>query len=243
MFFTKETQQTSYFTSAAYSEGLRTHFLRVYNYMAMALALTGVISFGASNSPALMQMLFGNPILMFIFALLPIGLSIFMSTKMNSLSLPALTGCLALYASLLGLMLAPIFLIYTHTSIVKIFFVSAATFGATSLYGYTTKRDLTSFGSFLFMGLIGILIASIVNIFLKSSMMEFVISIIGLGIFIGLAAFDTQKIKDTYFSMSAYHGTSELIQKVAIMSALTLYLDFINIFMFMLRLFGDRRRD
>lgn len=244
MFFNKENHSKStYFTSANYSAGLKSHFMRVYNYMAMALAVSGTVALGASKSAALMSALFSNPIIFIIFALFPIGLSMFMSAKMESLSLQTLTLLLAVYSGLIGLTLAPLFLIYTGESIIRIFFISASVFAGVSLYGYTTKKDLTSFGSFLFMGLIGLVIASLVNIFLKSSMMDFIISIIGLGIFIGLAAFDTQKIKNMYFSMNESGHSEENIQKVAIMSALQLYLDFINIFIYMLRLFGERRRD
>jgi FtsH-binding integral membrane protein len=244
MFFNKENHSKStYFTSANYSAGLKSHFMRVYNYMAMALAVSGTVALGASKSAALMSALFSNPIIFIIFALFPIGLSMFMSAKMESLSLQTLTLLLAVYSGLIGLTLAPLFLIYTGESIIRIFFISASVFAGVSLYGYTTKKDLTSFGSFLFMGLIGLVIASLVNIFLKSSMMDFIISIIGLGIFIGLAAFDTQKIKNMYFSMNESGHSEENIQKVAIMSALQLYLDFINIFIYILRLFGERRRD
>lgn len=242
MFFNKENQaKSAYFTSANYSAGLKSHFMRVYNYMAMALAVSGAVALGASKSAALMSALFSNPLIFIIFALFPIGLSVYMGAKMETLSLQTLTILLAVYAGLIGLTLAPLFLIYTGESIVRIFFISASVFAGVSIYGYVTKRDLTSLGSFLFMGLIGLIIASLVNIFLKSSMMDFVLSIIGLGIFIGLAAFDTQKIKNMYFAMSDSGYSEENIQKVAVMSALQLYLDFINIFIYMLRLFGQRR--
>jgi FtsH-binding integral membrane protein len=244
MFFNKENiLKAGYFSSASYSAGLKSHFLKVYNFMAMALSISGAVALGASKSPTLMNALFSNPIIFILFALIPIGLSVYMSAKMETLSLNSLTILFAIYSAMIGLTLAPLFLIYTGESIVRIFFISAAVFGSVSLYGYTTKKDLTSFGSFLFMGLIGLVIASLVNIFLKSSMMDFILSIVGLGIFIGLAAFDTQKIKNMYFAMSDSGFTDEKIQKVAVMSALQLYLDFINIFIYMLRLFGERRRD
>jgi FtsH-binding integral membrane protein len=243
MFFDNNqiSSKSAYFSSASYSEGLRSHFLRVYNYMAMALSISGLVSLGASKSQALMTMLFSSPLLLILFGLIPIGISIFMSAKMESLSMQSLTILLAVYSACIGLTLAPLFLIYTGESVVRIFFISASVFGIVSFYGYTTKKDLTSFGSFLFMGLIGLIIASIVNIFLKSSMMDFILSIIGLGIFIGLAAFDTQKIKNMYFEMSNSGYSQENIQKVSVMSALQLYLDFINIFIYMLKLFGTRR--
>lgn len=241
MFFTQNKERNAYFTSANYSAGLKEHFLKVYNYMAMALAITGAVSLGVSKSTQLMKLLFSNPFLMIIIALMPIGISVYMGVRMHKMSLESLIICLAVYAGLIGLTLSPIFLIYTGTSIVRIFFISASVFGIVSIYGYTTKKDLTSFGSFLFMGLIGLVIASLVNAFLKSSMMDFVISIIGLGIFIGLAAFDTQKIKNIYFSMAYSGQNQEFTQKLAVMSALQLYLDFINIFIFMLRLFGEKK--
>jgi FtsH-binding integral membrane protein len=243
MFYTKETQQNSYFSSASYSAGLRSHFISVYNYMSVALAVTGLIAFGASQSAGLMQAMFRSPVLMLIFALMPIGLVFYMSAKMQTMSLTALSGCLMIYSGMIGLSIAPIFLIYTGASIAKTFFISASVFGLTSLYGYTTKKDLTSVGSFAIMGVIGILIASLVNIFLKSSGLDFFISIIGVIVFVVLAAWDTQKVKDIYLSAGSSVRNSEMMSKLAVMSALSLYMDFVQIFMFLLRFFGDRRND
>lgn len=243
MIFSRETQQSAYYTSASFSAGLRSHFISVYNYMSAALAVTGLVAFGAAQSTSLMQMMYANPMMLLIFSLMPIGLVFFMSAKLPTMSLNGLTGCLMLYSSMIGISIAPIFVIYTGVSIAKTFFVSAAVFGLTSLYGYTTKKDLTGFGTFLIMGVIGILIASIINVFLKSGPLDFIISAIGVVIFTGLAAYDTQKIKDIYLSADSATRESTMMTKLAIMSSLSLYMDFINIFMFMLRFMGDRRND
>jgi FtsH-binding integral membrane protein len=242
MSLTRETR-ASYFSSASYDAGLRSHFLSVYNYMSSALAVTGLVSFFASKSTTLLQLLFANPFLLLIFALLPVGLVFYMSTKVYSMSLSSLTTCLFVYSGLIGVSLAPVFIIYTGASIAKTFFISASVFGLTSLYGYTTKKDLTSFGSFLIMGVIGLLVASIVNIFLKSSGMDFIISLVGVAIFTGLAAWDTQRIKDIYLSAPYEARNSEMMQKLGIMSALSLYMDFIQIFLYLLRFFGERRSE
>lgn len=230
----------SSFASAAsgvsYDQGLRTYMVKVYNFMMIALAISGLVAFGVSSSPALMQTLFGTP-LMWVVMLAPLGFVFFFSYKLNSISAAKAQSYLWIYAGLMGLSLATIFVVYTGASIARVFFISASTFGAMSLYGYTTKKDLTSWGSFLIMGLIGLIIAMIVNIFLKSSALEFAISLIGVLIFIGLTAYDTQRIKQTY-----YHSTdSETTAKMAVLGALNLYMDFINLFIMMLRLFGDRR--
>ena len=239
-FFTKETQNST-FASASYSAGLRSHFMSVYNYMSSALAVTGLVSYLASQSTTLIQLLFSNPMLMLVFALAPLGLIFYMGSKMQTMSLSSLSTCLMIYAGLLGISIAPIFLIYTGGSIAKTFFISASVFGLTSLYGYTTKRDLTSIGSFAMMGVIGSLSASIVNIFLKSTALDFFVSIIGVGLFTALAAWDTQKIKDIYFASPSGMKNSEMMSKLAVMSALSLYMDFLNIFLFLLRFFGDRK--
>lgn len=243
MFFDNRTSsKSSYFTSASYSEGLKSHFIKVYNYMAMALSISGATALISSKSSLLMGLIM-NPLMILLFLFVPIGISFLMSSKIESLNLNQMILCLCIYSAAMGLMLAPIFLIYTKESIVRVFFISAGTFALSGLYGYTTKKDLTSIASFLFMGLIGLIIASIVNIFLKGSALEFILSIVGLGIFIVLAAFDTQKIKNQYLEMSNTGYSQEIIQKVGVMGALSLYLDFINIFIYMLRLFGNRRSD
>jgi|TARA_B000000565_G_scaffold246473_1_gene215115 FtsH-binding integral membrane protein len=169
--------------------------------------------------------------------LAPLGVVFYMSFGINKMSSTKAQTVFWIFASLMGLSLSWILLVYTGVSVARVFFITSATFGAMSLYGYTTKRDLTKLGSFLFMGLIGIIIASLVNIFLKSSMMYFIISILGVLIFVGLTAYDTQKIKNMY----AATDSGEIIGKKAVMGALTLYLDFINLFIMLLRLFGQRR--
>jgi len=232
--------------TAGYDAGLRAHMLRVYNLMAGALALTGGIAYLVANTPALLNMIYAvNPqgqlaptILGWVVMLAPLGLVFFLSFRIQQMSQSAAQMTFWGYAALLGASLSSIFLMYTGASIATTFFVTAATFGAMSLYGYTTKRDLSGFGSFLFMGLIGILIAMVVNIWLQSAMMNFVISVLGVLIFTGLTAWDTQKIKTTYLAIG---HDSALLGKAAIMGALSLYMDFLNIFLFLLRFMGDRR--
>ena len=226
-------------TSAEIDEGLRAHMLKVYNYMASGVLLTGIVALLFGNAmvgnPQLAQTLFGGP-LHFVFMFAPFIMVLVMSFGLNRLSPFALQVCYWTFATLMGVSLSWITLVYTGTSIAKVFFITAATFGSLSLYGYTTKKSLSGWGSFLFMGVIGIIIASIVNIFLQSAMMEFVISVIGVLVFAGLTAYDTQKIKQMYFEG---YG-SEAMSKLSIMGALNLYLDFINMFLFLLRLFGSR---
>ena len=227
-------------------EGLRAYMLRVYNYMGSALLVTGIVALVTfklavdSLSPLIFSPL-GNSIynsgLAWVVMLAPLGVVFYMSFGINKMSASKAQTVFWIFAALMGISLSSIFVVYTETSITRVFFITAGTFGAMSLYGYTTKRDLTKLGSFLMMGLIGIIIASLVNIFMKSSMMYFVISILGVLIFVGLTAYDTQKIKNMY----AASDTGELMGKKAVMGALTLYLDFINLFIMLLRLFGQRR--
>ena len=229
-------------------EGLRAYMLKVYNYMATGVLLTGVVALltfkmsvvtEGGSIVALTEI--GNAIylsgLKWIIMLAPLGIVFYMSFGINKMSSSKAQTVFWIFAGLMGLSLSSILLVYTGLSVTRVFFITSATFGAMSLYGYTTKRDLTKFGSFLMMGLIGIIIASLVNIFLKSSMMYFVISILGVLIFVGLTAYDTQKIKNMYVASDS----GEVIGKKAIMGALTLYLDFINLFIMLLRLFGQRR--
>ena len=251
-----DNQQARYGTHAAsvpaIDEGLRAHMLRVYNYMLMGLALTGVFALGTfnlsfSDAPTAYALgnglyltdigyaLFGSP-LRWVIMLAPLGMVFFLSFRVQKMSVSAAQMTFWAFAALLGVSLSSIFAVYTATSITQVFFISAATFGAMSLWGYTTKRDLTAMGSFLMMGLIGVIIAMVVNIFLASSALAFAISVIGVLIFVGLTAYDTQKIKEEY---SASHG-AEVLAKGAIMGALRLYLDFINLFLMLLRLFGNR---
>jgi FtsH-binding integral membrane protein len=241
-------------SAAAIDEGLRSYMLRVYNYMGLGLVVTGVAAYFAAaaaittdpsaavgelaNGQLVTQwgaLLYASP-LQWVVMLAPLAFVLVLSFGINKLSVTAAQGVFWAFAAVMGLSLSSIFLVYTDASIAKVFFITAATFGAMSLYGYTTKRDLTGMGNFLMMGLIGIIIASIVNIFMQSSMMEFIISVVGVLIFTGLTAYDTQKIKESY---SDAYG-ADVMAKNAIMGALSLYLDFINLFMMLLRLFGNR---
>ena len=216
--------------------GLRSYMLRVYNYMASGLALTGIVAAFVASNQAVQQAVFGTPLL-WVAILAPIGLVFFLSFRINSISASTAQAVFWVYAALNGVAFASIFLVYTGTSIARVFFITSATFAAMSLYGYTTKRDLTSMGGFLFAGLIGILIAGLVNLFLQSSALQFAISVIGVVVFVGLTAFDTQRIKEIYFAADG----EEVAAKKSIMGALTLYLDFINIFIMLMQLFGDRK--
>lgn len=232
----KQFSTTATRADADIDEGLRAYMLQVYNYMASGLLLTGIIAYAAASSDAVMSTIYGTP-LQWVVMLAPLGFVIFLSARIHKMSFSTAQTTYWVYAGVMGLSLAYIFLVYTGASVARVFFITAGTFGAMSLYGYTTKRDLTKFGSFLFMGLIGIIIASVVNIFIQSTMMHFVISVIGVLVFVGLTAYDTQKIKEVY-----YEGdSSEVAGKKAIMGALRLYLDFINLFILLLQLFGSRR--
>lgn len=217
-------------------EGLRAYMLKVYNYMSLGVALTGVVAFFVSNSPGLMQAIFGTP-LMWVVMLAPLGLVFFLSARIHKMSVGAAQMSFWIFAALMGASLASIFIVYTGTSIVRVFFITTIMFGSLSLWGYTTKKDISGWGSFLFMGLIGLILASVVNMFLASSAMQFAISCIGVLIFAGLTAYDTQKIKEMYFDVAGHATAAE---KTAIMGALKLYLDFINLFLFMLRFLGSR---
>ena len=214
--------------------GLRQYMLRVYNYMAGGLAITGVIAFLSQG--IYLQYIAHTP-LSWVVLLAPLGLVMVMSFGVQRMSLGALQASFWGYSALMGLWFAGIFLLFTTESIARVFFITGGTFAAMSLYGYTTRTDLSRFGSFLMMGLIGIIIASLVNIFLGSSALQFAISVIGIFVFVGLTAYDTQRIKEMYLA-----GDGEVIAgKKAIMGALQLYLDFINLFLLLLQFFGTRR--
>src|SRR6056300_350166 len=228
-------------TAVVMDEGLRAYMLKVYNYMATGILLTGIVALLTFKMSVVTNDA-GS-----IVGLTSVGNAIYMSGLkwlvmlvsfgINKMSASKAQTTFWVFAGLMGLSLSSILLVYTGMSVTRVFFICSATFGAMSIYGYTTKRDLTKLGSFLMMGLIGIIIASIVNIFMQSSMMYFVISILGVLIFVGLTAYDTQKIKNMY----AVSDTGEVMGKKAVMGALTLYLDFINLFIMLLRLFGQRR--
>ena len=235
--------------TAVWDAGLRAYMLKVYNYMATGVLLTGIISLisfklsaEVSASGQIIALSdYGNAIfnsgLKWVIMLAPLAVIFYMSFGINKMSTGKAQTVFWIFTILMGLSLSWVLIVFTGVSVARVFFITSATFGAMSIYGYTTKRDLTKFGSFLMMGLIGIIIASLVNIFLKSAMMYFVISILGVLIFVGLTAYDTQKIKNMYSASD----TVEISGKKAIMGALTLYLDFINLFIMLLRLFGQRR--
>ena len=244
-------QSTSVRSSASEAiidQGLRAYMLKVYNYMASGVLLTGLIALAffkmavvSEGNQIIGLTNFGNTIyasgLKWVIMLAPLAVVFYMSFGIAKMSAAKAQTTFWIFAALMGASLSSIFLIYTGASITRVFFITAGTFGAMSIYGYTTKKDLTKMGSFLMMGLFGIIIASIVNIFMQSTMMYFVISILGVLIFVGLTAYDTQKIKNMY----AASDTGEIMGKKAVMGALTLYLDFINLFIMLLRLFGQRR--
>jgi len=209
--------------------------LKVYNYMGSALLLSGIVAYAVAHTPALMQLIFGTP-LMWVVMLAPLGMVFFLSARIEKMSFTTAQTTFWIFAALMGASLASIFVIYTQTSIVRVFMITAVTFGAMSLWGYTTKKDLSGMGSFLMMGLIGIIVASLVNLFIQSSMMHWVISVIGVLVFTGLTAYDTQKIKEMYLVSDG----QVVMGKKAIMGALRLYLDFINLFIMLLHLFGNR---
>lgn len=215
--------------------GLRQYMLRVYNFMTAGLSLTGLVAYAASAT-GLYQQIAGTP-LMWVVLLAPLAAVLLLGFRIERMSAGVAQVTFWGYAALMGLSLGGIFLTYTGASVARVFFISAATFAAMSLYGYTTRRDLSQFGSFLFMGLIGVLLASLVNIFVGSSAMQFVISVIGVLVFTGLTAWDTQRVKEVYLESDP----SDVLTKKALMGALMLYLDFINLFVLLLQFAGQRR--
>jgi uncharacterized protein len=217
-------------------EGLRSYMLQVYNYMGLGLAITGAVAFLVAATPALYVPIFTTP-LKWVVMLAPLGFVFFLGARINNMSVNAAQLTFWVFAAVMGLSMASIFLVFTGASIARVFFITAAMFGGMSLYGYTTKRDLSGWGSFLFMGLIGIIIASLVNLFLASSALQFAISVIGVLVFTGLTAYDTQRIKEMYYELDA----ADVATRKAIMGALSLYLSFINLFMMLLQLFGTQR--
>lgn len=234
--------QTRAGTQAEIDQGLRSYMLGVYNYMASGLAVTGAVAAGTymmavkdGQLTPFGQTLFQSP-LMWVFVLAPVALVFFLSFRIHAMKAATAQITFWIYAALNGVAFSTLGLVYSGSSITRVFFISAATFGALSLWGYTTKRDLTGWGSFLFMGLIGIIIASLVNLFWPNGALQFVISVAGVLVFAGLTAYDTQKIKEMY--LEADDG--ETMSKKIIMGALNLYLDFINLFLMLLRLFGNR---
>lgn len=221
--------------AAAHDEGLRAHMLRIYNYMGLGLVLTGLVAVLVASVPSLYVPIFGSP-LKWLVMLAPLGFVLFLSFRIDAISGATAQLLFWAFCAVMGLSLASVFLVFTGTSIARAFFGAAAMFAATSLFGYTTRRDLTQFGSFLIMGLIGVVIASIINIFLGSSALQFAISIIGIIVFVGLTAWDTQAIKLQY----GEHHDDQTRQKLAVMGALSLYLNFVNIFQLLLSLTGQQ---
>ena len=216
--------------------GLRTYMQRVYNFMALGLGITGVTAYLTAQSPEMMQLIFGTP-LKYVVLFAPLLMVLFLSARISRMSFASAQTLFWAYAGVLGLSLASIFILYTGESIAKVFFITSGMFAGTSLYGYTTQRDLSKFGSFLFMALLGIIIASVVNMFMHSGPMQFAISVLSVLIFTGLTAYDTQMIKEMYYE----NDDSETAGKKALFGALNLYMNFLNLFLALLRLFGDRR--
>lgn len=232
--------------TGSFDEGLRNYMLKIYNFMAIGLLVTGVFAFSTLNFPPLASLMFnigpngefmGTSGLGMLISFAPLGIAIYFFMGLGKMSVNTAQTLFWVYAAVMGMSLSYLGLIYTGQSLARTFFICASVFGAMSLYGYTTKTDLTSMGSFLIMGLIGIIVVSLVNIFLRSPAIDFATSFIGIAIFMGLTAWDTQKLKTIYYSS----GGGEMGQKMAVMGAFTLYLDFINLFLYMLRFFGDRK--
>ncbi len=211
---------------------------KVYNWMALALFITGIVAYLTATTPAMINAILGSKILFFGLIIGELLLVIYLTRSINKLSRNAAIGAFLIYSVLNGLTMSVIFLAYTSSSIATTFYITAGTFAAMSFYGYTTKRDLTSIGNMAFMALIGIIIASVVNMFLQNEMMYWIISYLGVAIFVGLVAYDTQKLKEIG---SRGFVNEDNMEKTAIMGALSLYLDFVNLFLFLLRIFGDRR--
>ncbi len=242
--------------AAAVDAGLRAYMLRIYNYMSIGLAITGLAALGVymaavTNDPSAGVLKIGSSYLTatgyqiyvgplkWLFMLAPLVMVFAISAGINRLRPATAQMLFWVFSALMGISLSSIFLVYTHTSIVRVFFITAATFGALSLYGYTTKRDMTAMGSFLIMGLFGIIIASLVNLFLASSMLQFVVSVVGVLVFAGLTAWDTQRLKNDYIYGYASQG-GDIAERAAITGALSLYLNFINLFTLLLQLLGQR---
>jgi FtsH-binding integral membrane protein len=227
--------QVRSYDQAAIDAGLRAYMLSIYNYMTAGLVITGLVAFLVASSPAAMATIFGTP-LKWVVMLAPLAFVFLFAARIQTMSTSAAQMCFWAFAAVMGLSMASIFIVFTGTSIARVFFITAATFGAVSLYGYTTKTDLTKMGSFMMMGLIGIVIASLVNIFVGSSAIQFAISVIGVIVFTGLTAWDTQRLKEMY--AETYDRDS--VTRMAIYGALQLYLDFINLFTMLLNLLGQR---
>lgn len=211
---------------------------KVYTWMALALVITGICAYGVAASPALTSLIFSSKITFYGLLIAEFALVMFISSRIDSLSLSTATLLFTLYSAINGLTLSVIFLVYDITTIGQVFFITAGTFGAMALFGYYTKKDLSVIGQTLYMALIGLILATLVNLFMRSDMLDYILSYIGVGIFVGLTAWDSQKIKRI---LSEMNDTGEEAQKFALLGALTLYLDFINLFLYLLRIFSKRR--
>lgn len=241
-FINGQNQQSTGFTINEKERGLTNVFSalmrKVYTWMTLALVITGVTAYGVASSPTLLMSIYSNSAIMWGLIIAEFALVFAISGAINRLSLSTATLLFIIYSVLNGAMLSSVFMLYTVTNIAKVFFITAGTFGAMAFYGYTTKKDLTSIGKILFMALIGLIIATVVNMFLKSSGFDYILSYIGVAIFTGLTAWDSQKIKQM---LQTQYDMSEGAQKLALLGALTLYLDFINLFLYLLRIFGNNR--
>tara|TARA_B100001146_G_scaffold33150_2_gene26518 strand:- start:2686 stop:3405 length:720 start_codon:yes stop_codon:yes gene_type:complete len=235
--FNRMNTSTRAVDQAYIDEGLRAHMLRIYNYMSAALALTGIVAwFGASSG--IYVSLASTP-LIFVIMLAPLGVVLYFASRINNMTVSRAQSVFWIFAGLMGLSLSYIFLAYTGTAIFQTFFITAGAFAGLSIWGYTTKKDLSAMGTFLIMGLIGIIIASVVNMFIGSAQLHFIVSVLGVIIFAGLTAWDTQKLKRDWINRVQHSGEA-VAEKSAIMGALTLYLDFINLFLFILQFMGRR---
>ncbi|WPX97151.1 Bax inhibitor-1/YccA family protein [Candidatus Bandiella euplotis] len=223
---------------SGYDEGLRTYMISVFQNMGVALAITAIISMLVASSPSLMQVLFGTP-LQWVVVLAPLGMVFFMSAKIMTMSVQSARVSLWVFSGLMGVSLSSIFYVYTQESIAKVFFITASLFGAMAIYGHSTKKDLSGMGSFLIMGLMGLVIASLANLFFQSSALGNVLSYVGVVIFTLLTAYDVQKLKVIYYNVGV--NSDDVAQRISVYGALNLYMDFINLFLFLLRIFGTRR--
>jgi len=224
--------------AALIDEGLRAHMTKVYGLMSVAMLITGAVAFGVGSNPQLVAAIFGTG-LKWVVMLAPLGVVFAFGAMIHKMSTSTAQMVFLGYSALMGLSISFIFAAYTGISVAQTFLVTAIAFAGLSLYGYTTKKNLSAMGSFLMMGLIGLIVASLVNIFIASSALQFAISVIGVLIFAGLTAYDTQNIKNTYLQLA--QSDSDFVGKAAIIGALQLYLDFLNLFMFLLQFMGDRR--
>ena len=236
---TTRTSSQSAGVNAAIDSGLRAHMNKVYGLMAVAMVITGAVAYSVGTSPALINAIFSNQILSLVIMFAPLGFVFFLSARIMSMTYSGAQFSFWLFAAVMGISLSSIFVVYTGASIANAFFTTSVAFAGLSLYGYTTKRDLSSFGRFLFMGVIGLIVAMIANWFLKSPGIEFAVNVLGVLIFAGLTAYDTQNIKNTYLTLRSTSG-EQTAAKAGVLGALSLYINFLNMFLFLLSIFGNR---